>query len=301
MADVRRAMAPAAATFYGNPTATLDLVGVTGTNGKTTTAYLVRSLLEADGRQTGLLGTVKSVIGGAEFEVERTTPEAIDLQRSFRAMLDGGDVACVMEVSSHALELAARRRLAVRRRGLHEPDAGPPRLPSDDGGLLPGQAQAVHRRRRSPCGPEPRRPLRRPPGHGSRDRRTDHVRARPRRRDLPRRRSAHGPLRVALHPALARRRRRAQLTAARDASTSTTCWRAFAAARALGVPFDTAVAAIEHAGQVPGRFETVDEGQPFAVLVDYAHTPDSLENVLAAARELTEHTPARRLRLRRRP
>ena len=103
--SVRAAMAPAAAAFYGDPTASLTTVGVTGTNGKTTTAFLVHALLEADGRQTGLLGTVKSVIGGAERPVERTTPEAIDLQRTFREMLDGGDVACAMEVSSHALEL----------------------------------------------------------------------------------------------------------------------------------------------------------------------------------------------------
>src|SRR6202044_2248402 len=66
---------------------------------------LLRALLEADGRRTGLLGTVKSVIGGVEHPVERTTPEAIDLQRTFRAMLDAGDQACVMEVSSHALAL----------------------------------------------------------------------------------------------------------------------------------------------------------------------------------------------------
>ena len=98
-------MAPAAAAFYGDPTARLQTIGVTGTNGKTTTAFLVQALLEADKRQTGLLGTVKSVIGGAERAVERTTPEAIDLQRTFREMLDGGDVACAIEVSSHALEL----------------------------------------------------------------------------------------------------------------------------------------------------------------------------------------------------
>src|SRR5450755_2630487 len=103
--DVRAAMAPAAAAFYGDPTATLRTVGVTGTNGKTTTAFLVRALLEADGRPTGLLGTVKSIVGGAEHEVARTTPEAIDLQRTFREMLEAGDRACVMEVSSHALEL----------------------------------------------------------------------------------------------------------------------------------------------------------------------------------------------------
>jgi UDP-N-acetylmuramoyl-L-alanyl-D-glutamate--2,6-diaminopimelate ligase len=98
--SVRAAMAPAAAAFYGDPTGRLSIVGVTGTNGKTTTAFLVRELLEADGRQTGLLGTVKSVIGGVEHEVQRTTPEAIDLQRTFRQMLDEGDKACAMEVSS---------------------------------------------------------------------------------------------------------------------------------------------------------------------------------------------------------
>jgi len=104
--DVRRAMATAAAKFYGDPTDTLQVVGVTGTNGKTTTAYLVRALLEASGQRSGLLGTVKSIVGGAEREAGRTTPEAIDLQRTFREMLDAGDGACVMEVSSHALELA---------------------------------------------------------------------------------------------------------------------------------------------------------------------------------------------------
>src|ERR1700748_2028404 len=72
--SVRAAVAPAAAAFYGDPTATLQIVGVTGTNGKTTTAFLIRELLEAAGRRTGLLGTVKSVIGGQEREVQRTTP-----------------------------------------------------------------------------------------------------------------------------------------------------------------------------------------------------------------------------------
>ena len=103
--DVRAAMGPAAARFYGDPTAELALVGVTGTNGKTTTAFLIRHLFEAAGRQCGLLGTVKRVVAGVEEEVERTTPEAIDLQQTFRRMVDGGDVACAMEVSSHALEL----------------------------------------------------------------------------------------------------------------------------------------------------------------------------------------------------
>src|SRR3954469_14856715 len=101
--DVRAAMAPASARLAGDPTAQLAMVGITGTNGKTTTSYMTRALLGAGGRQTGLMGTVTSWIGGQERPVVRTTPEAVDLQRTFRDMRDGGDVAAVMEVSSHAL------------------------------------------------------------------------------------------------------------------------------------------------------------------------------------------------------
>lgn len=103
--SVRVAAAPLAAAFHGHPTREMDVVGVTGTNGKTTTAFLVRDVLESAGRQTGLLGTVESVVGGRTEAVERTTPEAVDLQATFRRMVDSGDAACVMEVSSHALEL----------------------------------------------------------------------------------------------------------------------------------------------------------------------------------------------------
>ena len=112
--DVRAAMAVAAARFYGEPTRTLRVAGITGTNGKTTTAFLTRALLEGAGLHCGLLGTVKSVIGGVEHEVVRTTPEAFDLQRTFRAMLDAGDVACAMEISSHALELKRADGVQVR-------------------------------------------------------------------------------------------------------------------------------------------------------------------------------------------
>jgi UDP-N-acetylmuramoyl-L-alanyl-D-glutamate--2,6-diaminopimelate ligase len=80
------------------------------TNGKTTTAFLVRAPLEADGCQNGLLGTVKSVIGRVEHSVQRTTPEAIDLQGTFKDMLEVGDKACAMEISSHALELIGPTR-----------------------------------------------------------------------------------------------------------------------------------------------------------------------------------------------
>ena len=110
--DGRSAMAHAAARFFDDPTAELRIVGITGTNGKTTTAFHVREILEAAGVQTGLLGTVKRVVGGVSEPVERTTPEAIDLQATFRRMADGGDRACAMEVSSHALAL--RRTDGIR-------------------------------------------------------------------------------------------------------------------------------------------------------------------------------------------
>src|SRR5438445_7670707 len=107
----RDAMAPVAARFYGDPTAELRVVGITGTNGKTTTAYLVRALLQAQGIQCGLPGTGPATIGARELPVTRTTPEAIDLQADFRAMLEGRDRACAMEVSSHALELGRTRAI----------------------------------------------------------------------------------------------------------------------------------------------------------------------------------------------
>src|ERR1700759_5267322 len=109
--SARAAMGPFAAAFWGDPTAELQVIGVTGTNGKTTTAYLAREILEAAGIQTGLLGTVKQVVGGVEEAVERTTPEAIDLQHTFRRMIDGGDRAVAMEVSSHALVLHRADRI----------------------------------------------------------------------------------------------------------------------------------------------------------------------------------------------
>jgi UDP-N-acetylmuramoyl-L-alanyl-D-glutamate--2,6-diaminopimelate ligase len=284
--SARAAMAPAAAAFYGDPTARLQAVGITGTNGKTTTAFLVHALLEADGRQTGLLGTVKSVIGGRERPVERTTPEAIDLQRSFREMLDGGDRACAIEVSSHALELrradaihfaaavftnltqdhldfhptmedyyAAKRRLFTAGRPAHAvvnvDDPYGARLAGELGGDLISfglsSERAVYR------GVDVETGL-----SGS-----SFTVAGP---DGSARLSSPLRGRFNVYNVLG----------------------AFAVARALGVPASTCAAAIATAGQVPGRFQTVDEGQDFAVVVDYAHTPDSLENVLLAARALTD-------------
>ncbi|MCX6549973.1 MAG: UDP-N-acetylmuramoyl-L-alanyl-D-glutamate--2,6-diaminopimelate ligase [Acidobacteria bacterium] len=105
VSDGRLAMATLAAHFYGHPSRAMRVVGITGTNGKTTTAYLIREVFEAAGESCGLMGTVQYRIGAELREASRTTPEAVDLQQMFREMADAGCVACAMEVSSHALAL----------------------------------------------------------------------------------------------------------------------------------------------------------------------------------------------------
>ena len=103
--DARVAMASIAAELYGHPSRSMQVIGITGTNGKTTTAYLLRAVFEAAGSKCGLLGTVTYSLGNEELPALRTTPEAPDVQRMFRQMVDAGCRACVMEVSSHALAL----------------------------------------------------------------------------------------------------------------------------------------------------------------------------------------------------
>jgi UDP-N-acetylmuramoyl-L-alanyl-D-glutamate--2,6-diaminopimelate ligase len=99
--DIREAMALAAGEFYGHPSHELEVAAVTGTNGKTTTAFLLHSILTAAGRRPGLIGTIESRVGGERRPAVRTTPEAIDLQRTFREMLDSGDRSCALEATSH--------------------------------------------------------------------------------------------------------------------------------------------------------------------------------------------------------
>src|ERR671915_1146268 len=109
--DSRAAMALAADEFFERPTEELPVAGVTGTNGKTTTAFLLYSVLAAAGRRPGLLGTVEMRIGGERRPVTRTTPEAIDLQRTFREMLEAADRSCAMEATSHGSELGRLERV----------------------------------------------------------------------------------------------------------------------------------------------------------------------------------------------
>jgi UDP-N-acetylmuramoyl-L-alanyl-D-glutamate--2,6-diaminopimelate ligase len=281
--SVRAAMAPAAARFHGDPSATLDVVGITGTNGTTTTAYLVRDLLEGLGRRCALLGTVKAVIGGVESEVVRTTPEAIDLQASFRAMLEAGDVACAMEVSSHALELG-------RADSIHFAVAVFTNL-SRDHLDFHGSMEAYFRAKRRLFELAPAAAVVN----------VDDVHGRMLAADFP------DAITVALDGDADLRARDVRLGPAGAEFTLVAgaeevelrsplpgrfnvanVLGALGALRGLGVDLEAAAGALPGVTRPPGRFEPVDEGQPFAVLVDYAHTPDSLENVLRAARSLAE-------------
>jgi UDP-N-acetylmuramoyl-L-alanyl-D-glutamate--2,6-diaminopimelate ligase len=284
-ASARAAMAPIAARFYGHPSRELRLVGVTGTNGKTTTAYLVRALLEATGERCGLLGTVKSVIGGRERPVQRTTAEAIDLQADLRAMLDGGDRACALEVSSHALELgradatelaiAVFTNLSRDHLDFHETMEdyflAKRRLFLPAAGAAPGVSvinvdDPYGRRLAAEIAGARTFALDAPADYRATDVRFDLAGARL---------TVHTP--EGAHELALPLPGRFNVANALGA---------LAAAHSLGAPLEALLAALARGVRVPGRFEPVDEGQEFAVLVDYAHTPDSLENVLAAAREL---------------
>ncbi|MDQ3728148.1 MAG: UDP-N-acetylmuramoyl-L-alanyl-D-glutamate--2,6-diaminopimelate ligase [Actinomycetota bacterium] len=288
--DSRAAMAPAALRFFGDPTRELSVAGITGTNGKTTTAFLLRHILEHTGIQTGLLGTVKSVIGGVEAEVERTTPEAIDLQATFRAMLDAGDRACAMEVSSHALILG-------RSRGISFSVGVFTNLTQDHLDFHSGMEDYFAAKRLLFEGPD--RPsiavVNIDDPYGARlaeDVAGDYseglvtfsasdasatVRAMDVEFDVTGSRfRVEGPWGEA----------RVEMPLPGDFNVQNAL-AALGAATALGADPLKAAQALADVGGVPGRMEPIDAGQPFAVLVDYAHTPDSLDNVLRAARRLT--------------
>jgi UDP-N-acetylmuramoyl-L-alanyl-D-glutamate--2,6-diaminopimelate ligase len=104
--DTRKAMAIISANFYGNPSQKLKLIGITGTNGKTTSTYMVKAVLEAAGYKVGLIGTIANYIGNKRLPAERTTPESLELHKLFSDMVKDGVDYCVMEVSSHSLSLS---------------------------------------------------------------------------------------------------------------------------------------------------------------------------------------------------
>ena len=103
--DTRKALAVIGANLYDHPSKKMKMIGVTGTNGKTTTALMIKTILEAEGKKVGLIGTIANYIGKESLETERTTPESLELQKLFKEMVDKGCEYCVMEVSSHSLAL----------------------------------------------------------------------------------------------------------------------------------------------------------------------------------------------------
>jgi UDP-N-acetylmuramoyl-L-alanyl-D-glutamate--2,6-diaminopimelate ligase len=257
----RVAMAPAADVFFGHPTHELEIAAVTGTSGKTTTSFLMFAVLAAAGLRPGLLGTVEARVGGERRGVTRTTPEAIDLQRVFREMLDAGDRSCAMEASSHASEL---HRLDCTRFGvLVFTNLSQDHL--DFHGDMESYFQA--KRRLFLTEPRPRAVVNVGDEHG-------------------RRLAAELPEAITFSY-----ERDAGALAGIDLKLRgrfnvENALGVLFAMRALGIGDDAIKRGIESVRVVPGRFEAVDEGQDFHVIVDYSHKPGALENVLRAAREL---------------
>jgi UDP-N-acetylmuramoyl-L-alanyl-D-glutamate--2,6-diaminopimelate ligase len=285
VASARESMAIAADAFFGEPTKELELAGVTGTNGKTTTAFLLRSILDAAGHRPGLVGTIEWHVGGERRPAPFTTPEAIDLQRLFREMLDAGDRSAAVEASSHGSAL--RRLDRVRFDALVFTNLSQDHL--DLHGSMDAYFQA---KRRLFTGPQP------PPAAVN----VGDEWGRQLASDLE---DAHRaplvtfglvddaeirPHGLEVSPAGSRFSAGGLEieTPLRGLFNVENVLGAVAAGLLLDLDEDAIVQGIAGMEGVPGRFEPIDEGQPFAVLVDYAHTPDSLATVLRAARDLGE-------------
>src|SRR4051794_29186800 len=258
VADARRAMAPAAVAFFRDPSRELEVAAVTGTAGKTTTTYLLYEILRAAGRRPGLLTNLERRVGEDVRPASLNTPEAIDLQRLFRDMVDAGNASCVMEATSHAsvqgrldgvrFAVLVFTNLAHEHLDFHgtmeDYFAAKSRLFAQAERAVINVGDAWGRR----LAAELDDPI---VFDANRDALDANLKLRGR---------------FNLENALA----------------------AAAAARALGIGEDAIRDGIEAVDGVPGRLEFVDEGQPFAVIVDYAHKPASLERVLHEARRLSD-------------
>ena len=287
--SARRALARLADTYHGHPSAGLTLVGITGTNGKTTTSYLVDALLRARGLATGIIGTIQYVLGGEVRPAHQTTPEALEIQGMLAEMRDRGIGGVAMEVSSHALALSRvdgvefdvaiftnltqdhldfhgtldEYRLAKRR--LFELLAASPKR---------GRTAVVNAD--DPAGATMVKGLDVPVlsfGLGADAR----VRAVTHTSDLD-------GIHMTVDTPRGRLTLRSPLIGEHNVMN---LLGAVGAGLALGLAPDVIASALGAVGTVPGRFEQVRAGQPFLVVVDYAHTPDALARVLATARKIT--------------
>jgi UDP-N-acetylmuramoyl-L-alanyl-D-glutamate--2,6-diaminopimelate ligase len=263
--DARRAMAIAADEFFGRPTERLEIAGVTGTNGKTTTAYLLYAILDAAGRKPGLLGTVETRVGGEQRPAVRTTPEAIDLQRTFREMLDAGNRSCALEATSHGSELHRLDRVRI--------DVLVFTNLTQDHLDLHGTMERYFDAKRRLFTPDVRAVVNVDDAYGRRlAAELQHATTFGFAENADVRPGDLADVDVKL----------------RGRFNVLNALGALAAARTLGIEERAIAEGIASVQAVPGRMEEIDEGQPFVVLVDYAHTPDALENVLRAAREFAD-------------
>jgi UDP-N-acetylmuramoyl-L-alanyl-D-glutamate--2,6-diaminopimelate ligase len=290
--DARRALGRVAAEFLKRPADALELIGVTGTNGKTTTAYLLESILRAAGRTTGLIGTIETRIGDHARPGVRTTPESLDLQLLLLEMKQRGVESVVMEVTSHALVLhrveglrfacAAFTNLSqdhldfhanmedyfAAKRLLFQPE----RLRKAAINVDDSYGRTLLDEVSVPC-----------VGYGV----ADDAQVRGGKVRLGR---WHTDLIVSV---VGEDQDIKLTTSLLGQFNVSNCLAACATALQVGIPAEAIEAGILGLKAVPGRFEPVDEGQPFTVVVDYAHTPDSLDNVLRAARRLADHNGGR--------
>jgi UDP-N-acetylmuramoyl-L-alanyl-D-glutamate--2,6-diaminopimelate ligase len=256
VAGVRAAMPIAANAFFGQPSQELDVAAVTGTNGKTTTAFLLASVLEAAGRRPALLTNIERRVGGVSRDTGLNTPESVDLQRLFREMLDAGDETCAMEATSIAAEMG--RLEGTRFAVLVFTNLTQDHLDFHQ------TMDAYYEAKRKLFAQAERAVINVGDEWGRRL-----------ASELPAARTFTPDDDLdGIQPKLKGSFNRANVLGA--------VW----AARELGVGEEAIRSGVETLAGVPGRFESVDAGQPFAVIVDYAHTPDSLENVLRAARGL---------------
>lgn len=292
VSDTRRAMALLADRYYESPTRELKLIGVTGTNGKTTTTHLIDKILRDHHYQTGLIGTIHMRIGDVSEEVKNTTPDVIDLQKSFRRMRDVGTDYAVIEVSSHALEQG-------RVRGCDVHTAVFTNLTQDH--LDYHKTMENYRFAKSLL-------FAQLGNHYQWDRmKTAVLNADDEASQLF---ATVTPARVityGIDHAADVAASEIKITSKGTSFVATTfagtielqlklmgkfnvynALAAMAATLAEGIPLEEIKASLESIPGVNGRFEAVAAGQPFAVLVDYSHTPDSLENALQTVKEFAK-------------
>jgi UDP-N-acetylmuramoyl-L-alanyl-D-glutamate--2,6-diaminopimelate ligase len=291
----RRALARMSANFYARPGERLAITGITGTNGKSTTAFLLESILQADGRNAALVGTIEYHVAGKILAAPHTTPEPLELQRLFRDAADNGASDIVMEVSSHAL---AQERVF----GIPFDVAVFTNLTRDhlDYHKTMDEYFAAKKMLFTGCGADKPRSavLNIDDEHGMelanfcKQRSMEIVTYGLARGDLHSNRLQIGPQGTAFE-LIAWDERISMISPLIGRVNVYNILAASAAAHSRGCSTDAIRQGIQKLSSVPGRFEKVDCEQPFTVVVDYAHTDDALRNLTCLAREFVRATSGR--------